>query len=558
MAVGFPGNHCRPMNPSDQIQKKLPLWVFFATDVALLGTAALIAKRSAQPLSTQAALLVVLCVIAGAIVALVPLIAHYERQKNETLDERQRALEALARTVSASAEQISIAAGGLHEIAEIAQKNLRHAEQLPHRLQDKIAEFQSQLTSANDTEKEELEKELVALRTTESERLESISDKISKATAEWAKLEAATRQNLTAANEALSKLALGTANAIGKAQAAAEQALLQARTEAGRVVGEAAGHATRAIESARASASADLDAKLASATSGLADRLARDIAAQVAPQLAALSRPNAPGETAGGTLNTPEPIRFAPVESHSARENGTLHSSDSPPVPADPSQAAEPPPPAVRRARKPRREESIPAAAEINAPAAPEADASLKLEPQPVPSDRIAEVVPVAPHTAEPFPEHLTEGASIGSRAAVAVAPASSNEGAPPARKRPPKQIAVEADAEPALDLGADESHVQNGGVIERVLTSDGATRLLATAYIGIGNRLFIRGEGPGLSWEKGVPLQFVSIGKWRWETNDATGPVRFKLFKNDEAECAALGDQSLDAGHQQEVTATF
>ena len=89
-------------------------------------------------------------------------------------------------------------------------------------------------------------------------------------------------------------------------------------------------------------------------------------------------------------------------------------------------------------------------------------------------------------------------------------------------------------------------------------MTSDGATRLLVTAYIGIGNRLFIRGEGPGLSWGKGVPLQFVSIGKWRWETNDATAPVKFKILKNDEIECSSLGSQSLDPGHQHEVTAAF
>jgi hypothetical protein len=98
----------------------------------------------------------------------------------------------------------------------------------------------------------------------------------------------------------------------------------------------------------------------------------------------------------------------------------------------------------------------------------------------------------------------------------------------------------------------------QSAELAERVLTSDGATRLVVTAYIGIGNRLFIRGEGPGLSWEKGVPLQFVSIGKWRWETSDATEPVSFKLYKNDSVECTALGAQNLDPGHQQELTASF
>ena len=89
-------------------------------------------------------------------------------------------------------------------------------------------------------------------------------------------------------------------------------------------------------------------------------------------------------------------------------------------------------------------------------------------------------------------------------------------------------------------------------------VTADGATRLLATAYIGIGNRLFIRGEGPGLSWEKGIPLAFVSIGKWRWETTETAATVTFKLYKNDTVECTALGEQSIAPGHLTEVTAAF
>ena len=69
---------------------------------------------------------------------------------------------------------------------------------------------------------------------------------------------------------------------------------------------------------------------------------------------------------------------------------------------------------------------------------------------------------------------------------------------------------------------------------------------------------LFIRGEGPGLSRDKGVPLQFVSIGKWRWETNDAAAPIRFRILKNDTTECVGLGEQSLEPGYQAEFNATF
>ena len=92
---------------------------------------------------------------------------------------------------------------------------------------------------------------------------------------------------------------------------------------------------------------------------------------------------------------------------------------------------------------------------------------------------------------------------------------------------------------------------------VESAASSDGATRLLATAYIGIGNKLFIRGAGPGLSWNKGEPMQFVSIGKWGWATNDATAPIACKLYKNDETE-ALTGEITLEPGKHVEVTALF
>ena len=94
--------------------------------------------------------------------------------------------------------------------------------------------------------------------------------------------------------------------------------------------------------------------------------------------------------------------------------------------------------------------------------------------------------------------------------------------------------------------------------ISEPAISSDGATRLVVTAYIGIGNRIFIRGEGPGLTWEKGVPLTFVSIGKWRWESHDAVSTVRFRLYKNDQVECTALGETSVEPGAQRELSASF
>lgn len=536
---------------------RLPTWVFIITDLAFIGAAGLIAGLSARPLSSTAVLGVVGCLGLGVIVGLVPLVLRLERQKNEALDERQREIEALARTVSSSAEQISIVANGLHEIVEVAQKNLRHADQLPHKLQEKIAEFQAQLSVAEDAEKEELERELLSLRTTESERLESVSQRIAKSAAEWAKLEAATQQHLNAANEAVGKLAMGTANAIGKAQAAAEQAMAHARVEAARFVADAGIQATRAIESAKASALADLETRIVAAITTGAQRIAGDL---------------------NTAFHIVEPMPIASTESTPPLVSEVTTSDTAPPFAVAPAAGPKPEPAATpKRPRKPRREEAPPAAADPSAPppapAAPSpeetptgTDGPTASEPAPMPPDRISEITPVAPHTAVPFP-HLTANGGLtavpppaaGSPPLAPVVileqPHAPAPAAPPARKRAAKK--PEPVDNPDLPLDLPDSPPQSG-LVERVLTSDGATRLIVTAYIGIGNRLFIRGSGAGLTWDRGVPLQFVSIGKWRWETNDASQPVSFKLYKNDDIECASLGEQTLEPGHQQEVTAAF
>ncbi len=444
---------------------KLPLWIFLVADAALLGAAVFIARDAARPLSNAAIISIVACVLAGALVVLVPLVMYFERQKNETLDDRQRALETLARTITSSAEQISIATGGLHGIAELAQKNLRQAEHLPHKLQEKIAEFQAQLNNATDAEKEELENELVALRTTESERLQAISDKIARTVAEFAKLEAATHQHLAAGAAALG----------------------------------------------------GIEARFAGAGAAVVERIAQELAklSVVAPAFPTAAAAHLEEKSAAPQDPT--------VSSESAADPTSSPKSES---------TAHPP----KRPRKPRRddlaavspeEEESPVGAAVTVPPADAPVASVS-EPPPISAEKNPEIAPVVPSSDAPqIP-----------------------------RKRSTKKSESEATAD--LDLGIDDSSHPASSSAERVLTSDGATRLIVTAYIGIGNRLFIRGEGTGLSWEKGVPLQFVSIGKWRWETNDASAPVQFKLYKNDEVECTALGQLSVDPGYQQEVIAAF
>jgi uncharacterized protein YoxC len=187
-------------------------------------------------------------------------------------------------------------------------------------------------------------------------------------------------------------------------------------------------------------------------------------------------------------------------------------------------------------------------------------------EPPPVIASRIVEIRPAVASSDAPFEAPAAEPAPV-----PALAPVPPEEPvaeavpapvpAPAPRRRSPRKPPAETPAPelvlepPAPDETAPAAAPE---IAEPAVSADGATRLIVTAYIGIGNRLFIRGEGPGLSWEKGVPLSFVSIGKWRWDTNDASAAVRFKLYKNDETECTALGERSVEPGAQQELTASF
>jgi hypothetical protein len=469
---------------SSQKSPKVPQWIFFLTDLVLLLAAWFIAYRSPSPLPSGTIYAIVTLVTVGAIVGLVPLVLHYERVKNETLDDRQRGLEALASTLTTAADQISIAAQGLHAITELAQKNLRQAEQLPQTLQEKWGEFQTQLGTSRDEERDEMKKELAALRAIDSERLAAIADKVQKTAGELTKLDASTQKALAA----LAK-------------------------------------APEAITTATAAALSEIDAKFATrATSTLAtlDAAETKRAKKPKPESTPAAAPSPEAEEPSSSISD------TPTSKSGTPDVGTHIQPIVPPT------------------------------------SAPFSGNIISISPAPSEQPNVADLTPAAPITAEPM--------TPATPALAAAEPATAEEAKVPKKRAPrkPKQAdvtdAVPLDLEIA-DAGMAEANGESlqlspdegpSAAPEPAISSDGATRLLVTAYIGIGNRLFIRGDGPGLTWDKGVPLQFVSIGKWRWESPDVGSPVKFKLYKNDETECAALGLQSLESGRQQEVTATF
>ncbi len=51
---------------------------------------------------------------------------------------------------------------------------------------------------------------------------------------------------------------------------------------------------------------------------------------------------------------------------------------------------------------------------------------------------------------------------------------------------------------------------------------------------VGFSNNLYIRGQGPGLSWVEGVPLKNVAADEWIWETCESFNSCEFKVLIND------------------------
>jgi len=82
-------------------------------------------------------------------------------------------------------------------------------------------------------------------------------------------------------------------------------------------------------------------------------------------------------------------------------------------------------------------------------------------------------------------------------------------------------------------------------------------TTVSASFDVGFGNTLFIRGEGPGLSWDKGVPLENLTADKWSIAFRAPAGPITFKFLINDEV-WSGGEDYVVAPGSSSEFTPIF
>lgn len=84
------------------------------------------------------------------------------------------------------------------------------------------------------------------------------------------------------------------------------------------------------------------------------------------------------------------------------------------------------------------------------------------------------------------------------------------------------------------------------------------ANSVTVSKLMGIGNKPFLRGSGGGLSWEKGVEMEFYEIGKWIWSVPaDWSELVELQIYCNDE-DADRKGKYTLQPGQKIEITPEF
>ena len=60
------------------------------------------------------------------------------------------------------------------------------------------------------------------------------------------------------------------------------------------------------------------------------------------------------------------------------------------------------------------------------------------------------------------------------------------------------------------------------------------SSKITANIDVGFGNTLYIRGDGPGLSWDRGLVMDCVTDDEWTITLSDASVPVVYKFVLND------------------------
>jgi hypothetical protein len=107
--------------------------------------------------------------------------------------------------------------------------------------------------------------------------------------------------------------------------------------------------------------------------------------------------------------------------------------------------------------------------------------------------------------------------------------------------KSPPKTVSKKTPAKKVIKKVAKKAPAKKVASVKKTTVSkpkkktSKTTKIIAKIDIGFGNILSIRGEGPGLNWERGVIMDCVKDDEWVWTTKSPTVPFSLKFLVNDQ-----------------------
>lgn len=88
-------------------------------------------------------------------------------------------------------------------------------------------------------------------------------------------------------------------------------------------------------------------------------------------------------------------------------------------------------------------------------------------------------------------------------------------------------------------------------------LSESPATSIFAKVDVGFGNHLYLRGSGPGLSWDHGIAMDCVAADIWTASLKNVKEPVSFKLLINDSV-WSSGNDYVVEPGQSVTITPSF
>ena len=122
--------------------------------------------------------------------------------------------------------------------------------------------------------------------------------------------------------------------------------------------------------------------------------------------------------------------------------------------------------------------------------------------------------------------------ASIGVAVEVAPAPAAA---AAPAPVPAPAPVAPAPAVQPEEAKSLVVAALSVAAAPKPVAAKPVITTITACIDVGFGNTLYLRGEGPGLSWDQGVAMECVSADQWQLTIAESARPLVVKFLINDQ-----------------------